>query len=48
MFFQHWDDEIARTAQRWAENCVIDHDDGYKRYAFGKDINVDKKNERKY
>ncbi|XP_060556365.1 cysteine-rich venom protein-like isoform X2 [Ruditapes philippinarum] len=36
MMLMHWDDEIARTAQRWAENCVIDHDKGYKRYAFGR------------
>jgi len=33
---QSWDEEIANTAQRWAENCLINHDENYKRYAYGK------------
>lgn len=31
-----WDEEIAKTAQHWAENCRIGHDRGYKRYAYGR------------
>lgn len=31
-----WDNEIANTAQHWAENCRIGHDKGYKRYAYGR------------
>lgn len=31
-----WDEEIAVTAIRWAENCYTNHDAGYKRYAFGR------------
>lgn len=36
MMKMSWDDEIANTAQRWAENCNIKHDSNYKRYAFGR------------
>ncbi|XP_053384402.1 cysteine-rich venom protein ENH2-like isoform X2 [Mercenaria mercenaria] len=36
MMLMSWDEEIANTAQRWAENCNINHDSNYKRYAFGR------------
>ena len=28
--FQYWDDEIAMIAQKWASNCIVNHD-GYKK-----------------
>ena len=37
---QTWDEEIANTAQRWAENCNLNHDENYKRYAYGKTQNT--------
>ncbi|XP_053384400.1 cysteine-rich venom protein-like isoform X2 [Mercenaria mercenaria] len=36
MMLMTWDDEIANTAQRWAENCVLGHDGSYDRYAYGR------------
>ena len=31
LFLQSWDDEIAMVAQTYAENCMFEHDDSYKR-----------------
>ena len=36
VFFQSWDEGIAITAQKWADNCKIGHDERYKRYDYGK------------
>ena len=33
---QSWDDDIALVAQTYAENCVFEHDDSYKRMIPGK------------
>ena len=33
---QSWDEGIAITAQKWADNCKIGHDERYKRYDYGK------------
>ncbi|KAL4225338.1 Cysteine-rich secretory protein 2 [Mactra antiquata] len=36
MLKMSWDDEIAKIAQRWAENCEWNHDNRYRRYDFGR------------
>ncbi|XP_052797722.1 cysteine-rich venom protein latisemin-like [Mya arenaria] len=36
MQIMSWDAELATFAQRWAENCVFQHDKNYKRRSFGR------------
>jgi hypothetical protein len=32
---QSWDDDLASTAQRWADTCPSGHDKSYDRAEFG-------------
>ncbi|KAL3842071.1 hypothetical protein ACJMK2_020136 [Sinanodonta woodiana] len=36
MLKMSWDEDVAFIAQRWAENCQIDHDPNYNRYNYGR------------
>ncbi|CAI9730330.1 uncharacterized protein LOC115217114 isoform X4 [Octopus vulgaris] len=36
MMKMYWDNDLEYVAQKWAENCKFDHDDGYRRIIPGK------------